>query len=616
VPGSRSYRSPSRSALRAVRRWWRRIRRRLTGTQIRFVYHGDYQRSLAWLPFDNRRGERILSYLAEEGLLVREDIRTPRRPALRAFLRVHDAAYLESLQDHAVLERVFGERMSDPDLESLVELQRMWTGGTILATRLAVQGRSVVFNLGGGLHHALRDAGMGFCLVNDIAIAIARMRSRGFSGNILVIDLDMHDGNGTRAIFANDPTVYTYSIHDEHWSDTAAEASTAIALGGGIEDDVFLGTLLKTLPDVVETVDPALAVYVAGTDPAADDVRGSWYLSPEGMLSRDRFVIDLLRRPARQVPVAVVLGGGYGDRAWRYTAAFAGWLYTGRSVMPPDNEELLLRRFRRIGRTLEPTELETEPDRDDWGLTDEDLLGIAPEARAPTRFLDRFSRHGVELLLERFGILDQLRVRGFEFPCVVLDLSHPLGQTLRIFGDADRDELLMELRVNRDRRLVPDHDLMVVEWLLLQNPRAQFGPYRRPLPGQNHPGLGMLKDVLGWLVVVAEMLELDGLYFLPSAYHVAAQSRNRLRFLEPRHEAVFRELQRVLDAFELSSASRAVSDGGLTEADGEIFEWRPYPMVLPVSDRMKEIVFGDPYERRVDEAAENLEYRLAGIAEA
>lgn len=576
------------------------------------MYHRTYQRSLDWLPFDPRRGERVLSYLAEEGLIQPGEVRIPRRSTLRALLRVHDADYLASLQDYTVLERVFGARGSDADLDNIVELQRMWVGGTILASKLAVQNRGVAINLGGGLHHALRDTGMGFCLFNDVAVAIARMRSRGFSGRVLVVDLDMHDGNGTRRIFANDPSVHTYSIHDQHWSDTEAVESTAIELGAEVEDEVFLGTLLKSLPDVVEAVNPVLAFYIAGTDAAADDVRGNWRLTPSGILSRDRFVMDLLRGGQRQVPVVVVIGGGYGDRAWSYTARFSVWLFTGRSAEMPPNDELLLQRFRRIGASLDQAELTTEPEDGGWNLTEEDLEGIVPGAPRRTRFLNRFSSHGVELLLERFGILDQLRVRGFERPCLVADLAHPLGQTLRIFSDADREELLVELRVDCSRHVVPGFHVLVVEWLLLQNPRAEFGPYRRPLPGQKYPGLGMLKDVLGWLVVVCEMLEMDGLYFLPSSYHVAAQSRHRVRFLEPAHEALFREAHRVLEGVELSSASRAVAEGRVVDgATGDSLEWQPFPMVLPVSDRLEERVFGEEYEHRVAEETARLELRLA-----
>ncbi len=567
---------------------------------MRVVYHPAYERGIRHIPLDHQRAERILSFLSEERLLAQDEVLVPRRPTVRALLRVHDSEYLESLQRRTVVERVFGLPVSDGDLENLVEMQRMMVGGTVYASILAVDGGGVAVNLGGGLHHALRGGAMGFCLFNDIAVAIARLRYRGFSDRVLVVDLDMHDGNGTREIFSRDSSVHTFSIHNDHWSAIDAEESTAIELGDEVEDELLLGTLLKTLPDVVEAVQPGLAVYVAGTDPAADDALGSWRLTSEGMLSRDRFVMDLLRNRQRQIPVVVVLGGGYGDNSWKYTARFMSWLLSGRALEPPPNEELVLRRFRRIRETLDAADLTSEPDIYAWTLTDEDLVGILPGAPRETRFLGYFSKHGVELLLERFGIFDLLRMRGYKYPSVTVDLDHPLGQTARIFGDADHEWLLMELRVNRNQQVVPGNEVLVVEWLLLQNPRAHFGPYRRPLPGQSHPGLGLLKEVFSWLVVVCEILELDGLYYSPSSYHVAAQSHHLVRFLHPEHEALYRAFEMALEGIDLAGASRAVADGRVVDAaaDQQV-SWEGYPMVLPVSDRLHDLVFGEEYEARV-----------------
>ena len=146
----------------------------------------------------------------------------------------------------------------------------------------------------------------------------------------------------------------------------------------------------------------------------------------------------------------------------------------------------------------------------------------------------------------------------------------------------------------------------------LQNPRAQFGPYRRPLPGQGHPGLGLLKEVLGWLVVVCEILELDGIYYSPSSYHVAAQSRQLVRFLIPEHEARYRALESALDGLDLAAASRAVSEGSIVDAaTGQAVAWEGYPMVLPVSDRLHDGVFGDAYEAAVAAELTRLDLVLA-----
>jgi len=586
--------------LRPIRRWWRLQRRRWSDRRVAFIYSEGYEHSLAGVPMDRLRGEKVLAFLTEEGLVDRDDISVPRQPSLRNLLRAHTAEYLEALQDPEALTRILGVSVSDHEAEQILELQRLVVGGTIQATRLALQLRGVAVNLGGGFHHAHRDSGQAFCSFNDVAVAVARLRARGFKEPILIVDLDIHDGNGTRAIFAHDPTVYTFSVHNEHWGETTATGSTAIALGEGVSDEVYLGTLLKTLPEVVSQFRPGLVIYLAGADPAADDRLGNWEITAKGMLARDQFVIELVRRHRRSMPIVILLAGGYGDRAWRYPARLMSWLLTGTLIKPPTNEELTLMRFRRIKAKLDPNTLTSEPGDFSWRLTDEDLAGILPGVPRQTRFLGYFSRHGVELVLEQFSILDQLRIRGFRHPCVEVDLAHPLGQTLRIFGSAARDELLVELRVDRSHRVIPECEVIIVEWLLLQNPRAEFGPFRRPLPGQNHPGLGMLREVLGWLVVVCEMLELDGIYYVPSSYHVAAQSRQLVRFLKPGHEAQFRVLREMLAEHPLPEASRLMAERGIQDpASGGALEWEGFPMVLPVSDVLKAKVFGEAYEAAV-----------------
>ena len=117
------------------------------------------------------------------------------------------------------------------------------TGGTLLAAQLARASGGIAVNLGGGFHHAHRDRGRGFCIFNDVAVAILAQRAHGFRGRILVIDLDLHDGDGTRTIFAADPTVHTYSVHNQNWDDRPAVETTVIPLGPGVDDARYMATL-------------------------------------------------------------------------------------------------------------------------------------------------------------------------------------------------------------------------------------------------------------------------------------------------------------------------------------------------------------------------------------
>ena len=588
-----------------------------------FVYHAAYARTVSGVPIDPARADEILAFLLDRRLIRRRDMSRPIPASLENLLRVHTPAYLESIQDPATLTGIFGSPVRPEDAQPIIDLQRLSVGGTIQATRLALGlGRSggtppIAVNLKGGFHHAGPTRGMGFCIFNDVAVAIRRLRARGFREPVLVIDLDVHDGNGTRAVFAADATVHTFSIHNHTWDDAPAVAATSIALGEAVTDDVYLGALHEALPPVLATHRPGLVVYVAGCDPAADDRLGDWRITPAGMLERDRFVVESVRGDGRRhrTPLVVVPGGGYGPGAWRYSARFFGWLISGRVEEPPDDMELALGRFRPIAREFTEhavtSRLGTESE---WALTEADLVEIGHGAAGEPRVLGHYSSHGLELLLERLGFFKQLRDRGFKHPVLDVAFGHALaaGETIRVHGDAERRDLVMELRVKRNRRVVPGMEVLYVEWLLLQNPRIAFGGRFAPLPGQEHPGLGMLGEVAAWLLVICETLDLDGVVFEPAHYYTAALGQHRLRFLEPEDQARFEALREAVAGMSLADADRAISDGLVVDAEtGEPVRWRPAPMVVPVSGRLRALVGGPSYEQALEAARGGL--RLATV---
>jgi acetoin utilization deacetylase AcuC-like enzyme len=596
-----------RALARLARRVWYRLRAR----GIPLVYDPVYERGVFGVPLDPLRGEKILASLDETGLLAREALWTPRPASLQNLLRVHTVEYLHRAQEPEMLTRICGVVMTTADAEAGLDMQRLMTGGTIQATRLALITGQVTAHLGGGFHHALPDAGMAFCVFNDVAVAIRRLRGRGFEDPILVVDLDVHDGNGTRIIFADDPTVHTYSVHSEDWGPTEGVATTAIALGADVDDETYLGVLRETLPPLFESVRPGLVVYLAGTDGAADDRLGNWRLSGAGLFERDRLVTDLARGHGRDCPMAVLLAGGYGRHAWRYSARYFLWLASGRELEPPPEEALTLQRFRRLGDTLK----ESEPTDDElpFTLTEEDLVGLVPGASPTPRFLGYFSRHAVELLLERSGILAQLRAKGFRTLRVELDTRNSLGHTVRVVCEDGSEEVLLELRAERSRRMVPEMEVIALEWLLLQNPRADFSPRRPQLPGQKHPGLGLLRDIMGWLMVVCERHGLDGIFFTTVHYHIAIQSRRLVKPLRATDVGRLRAFSKALADLSLAEAATAVVEGRvIDEATGERAEWEPIPTVVPVSERLKALVTGPEYEETAEREAARLHFRLRG----
>ncbi|HEV2752104.1 MAG TPA: histone deacetylase [Gemmatimonadales bacterium] len=592
-----------------------RLRRTLARPAAVFVYHAGYARTVAGVPIDPARADEILAFLLDRGLIRRRDVSPPIPASLENLLRVHTPAYLESIQDPATLTGIFGSPVRPEDVQQIIDLQRLSVGGTIQATRLAL-GRPggsppIAVNLKGGLHHAAPNRGMGFCVFNDVAVAIRRLRARGFHEPVLVIDLDVHDGNGTRAVFSEDATVYTFSIHNHAWDDAPAVAATSIALGEGVRDDTYLAAVRDALPPVLAAHRPGLVVYIAGCDPAVDDRLGDWRITSAGLLERDRFVVEQVRGDGRRrrTPLVILPGGGYGPSAWRYSARFFAWLISGRVEEPPDDLELALTRFRPIARQFaEHSATHSSVDQSEWTLTEAELAEIAHGAAGQSRVLGHYSSHGLELLLERLGFFKQLRDRGFRHPVLDVTFGHAMvGETIRVYGDVERRDLVMELRVKRDRRVVPGMDVLYVEWLLLQNPRIAFGGRLAPLPGQEHPGLGMLGEVAAWLLVVCETLGLDGVAFEPAHYYTAALGQHRLRFLEPEDQARFEALREAVAGMSLADADRAIAQGRLVDAEtGEPAPWRPALMVVPVSGRLKALIGGPSYERALEAARNRL----------
>ena len=243
---------PLRAAVRASRRLYYRLR----GRGIPVVYDARYQRGVYGVPMDPLRGDKVLGALEEAGLLAADLLSEPRPVSLQNLLHVHTPEYLDAVQEPAVLGRILGmevparrgrvdARPAAPDgrRHDPGDAPRAAHGRRRRAPRRRVPPRDA--GRGPGLLRLQRHRG------RHPAPARARLR-----GPVLVVDLDLHDGNGTRRIFARDETVHTLSIHNEHWGETDAVASTAIALGAGVDDDRYLGTLRETLPPLVAAVRP------------------------------------------------------------------------------------------------------------------------------------------------------------------------------------------------------------------------------------------------------------------------------------------------------------------------------------------------------------------------
>jgi acetoin utilization deacetylase AcuC-like enzyme len=630
------------SLLHRLRRGRRRLGGWLRGPALELVYSERYQLDLPGN--DALRGERILSALDSAGLLHPRAVHRAGLAPFRELRRVHSDAYLDSLSRPGGLLEVFGLELPEYAVERAMAGQRAMVGGTVLASHLALASGRLAANLGGGLHHAFAAKGERFCIFNDVAVAIAGLRAEGFAAPILVVDLDLHDDDGTRSIFAGDRSVHTFSVHNRTTTEVRGENATVVELGANVDDATYLETIGRRLPPAFDTAQPGLVYYLAGCDPAADDAIGDWRISPAGMLGRDRLVIELARRRERRVPVVILLAGGYGQHAWRYSARFFSSLRPGgQAIEPPTTAEVTLTRYRRLAGEPPAAERFAPADRQphrgkdrplpvrrknrpllvrrknrpppsdaDWELSFEDLLPNLGGPQRPRRLLGACSRQQLELMLERTGLLERLRQLGFPQPALEFDLEHPGGETVRVLaGPGDRDELLAELRLRVDRRSVPDLAMLRIEWLQLQNPREAFTPARPHLPGQEHPGLGMLRDVIALLVVACERLQLDGVLWVPAHFHTAAQGRRAGSFLHPEDKGTFHALERAVAGLPLPVAALAVEQGRvIDDATGAPFAWRPMPVVVPVSERLRQQLAGEEYQRRADAAAAAHVFRL------
>jgi acetoin utilization deacetylase AcuC-like enzyme len=258
-----------------------------------------------------RLRERCLA----EGVLAPEGLAEPPAAGWDDLARAHDAAYIAAVRDGrlAPLEQ---RRIGFPWSAAMVERSRRSAGATLAAGRVALDeaergGWGIAVNLAGGTHHAHPAHGEGFCVFNDAAVAVRALQAEGRAIRAVVLDCDVHQGNGTAAIFAADPSVFTFSIHGARNFPFRKERSTLdVELPDGAGDEVFLAALELHVPAILGEFRPDFAVYLAGADPWRDDRFGRLAMSKEGLRARDRFVLEACR--AVGVPVAVAMAGGYG----------------------------------------------------------------------------------------------------------------------------------------------------------------------------------------------------------------------------------------------------------------------------------------------------------------
>ncbi len=274
---------------------------------FKLIYHPAYDLNLGAHVFPSRKYRLIHDQLMDEGFAHPMDFAEPEPISDEDVLRVHDQGWVHRLKTGTLTESEV-RTLEIPYSKQMLDGFWLATGGTLLAARNALRDR-IGINIGGGFHHAFPSHGEGFCAIHDVAIAIRSLQHAGDIQRALIVDLDVHHGNGTAAIFAGDKTVLTLSMHQfNNYPSDKPPSAIDIHLRDGVGDEEYLDRLRGALV-VAMSFAPNLILYLAGADPYREDQLGGLSLTMEGLKQRDRLVFETAL--TNKVPAAVALAGGY-----------------------------------------------------------------------------------------------------------------------------------------------------------------------------------------------------------------------------------------------------------------------------------------------------------------
>merc|ERR1712168_1038609 len=252
----------------------------------------------------------LYNYLMMDRVVAPEQLVRPPAASASICSLIHDADYIRAffLGDTTEKEQ---RRTGFKWTPGLVRRCRLETAATVIACRLALE-TGLACSTGGGTHHAFPSFGSGYCLINDLAIAAQFMVAAEIVEKVLIVDLDVHQGDGTAFMFQGNPSVFTLSVHNaKNFPLTKQQSDLDVALEDNVGDSIYMKTIVEVLPSVVDLFQPDLVLYDAGIDPHVDDALGRLSLTDQGLYDRDHYVLRHLFQ--RGIPVATVIGGGYSD---------------------------------------------------------------------------------------------------------------------------------------------------------------------------------------------------------------------------------------------------------------------------------------------------------------
>lgn len=542
--------------------WTRSLLRHFRG-EPRIVWHPEYRLPSTSLAarsgLDPRRPELVRDALVELGVVTEAAILSPERAGWDELGRVHTPAWLEAITQPGVLAELFAVEPWDVPTDAMLESLRRAVGGTMLAARSAVATPGPVLNLSGGFHHARPDGGGGFCALNDVAVALAALREKGFAGRVRVVDVDAHPPDGLAACLG--PTVWIGSLSGMSWAAPAHVDETHLPPGTG--DHAYLAALAAMLA----RMPPAeLTFVIAGGDVREGDRMGNLALTEAGVRQRDAAILAALAGGAS----VWLPGGGYRADAWRVTAGTALVLARSPKRILPSDFDPMRARFRRVSAGLGSL-------FDDMDLRSEDLDALlGPHRDEAPRVMGLYSRAAVELALERFGVSATVRRLGYGELRALVDRV-ALGDRFRLYGTARGVEHLLAESV-LDRGRIAGEEVLFVHWLTLRHPLGAWKAGPGPLPGQEVPGLGLAREAGELHRRIAERLGLPGVAMRPSWLHVAWACRQNMHFVSPQAQGEFEALFRDLGDIPLPELSRLATAGGLL-CNGQRWRWEAPELV-------------------------------------
>jgi len=275
---------------------------------FKLVYHPNYDLNLGPHVFPSQKFRLIQLMLLREGIAGPEDFVLPEEASDADLLRVHTPEWIGKLRNGTLTASEI-MKLEVPYSPELARACWLAAGGSILAGQMALRD-GFGCNLGGGFHHAYANHGEGFCAINDVAVAIRRLQADGGIRRAMVVDTDVHHGNGTAHIFRDDESVFTISIHQlNNYPAHKPPSNVDLNLDDRVEDDEYLETLLPAVAESLEKFGPDIVFYVGGADPFCEDQLGGLMLTKKGLKERDKRVFEEARK--RGVPVATTLAGGY-----------------------------------------------------------------------------------------------------------------------------------------------------------------------------------------------------------------------------------------------------------------------------------------------------------------